>query len=353
MKSIYIHRHSAPLCLSLVILLATCKPADPDASKRLKISGATMGTTYNVRLQAKGIAARETELREKIQGELNRLDNLLSTWKPESEISRFNRLPGPGVMAVSPETELIMRGAFRIHTLTDRAFDPTLSELIELWGFGKKENKTPPPPANIQAALQRTGLGRLLALTKIPGGQAGLQKKADGVSINLSAIAKGYAVDVIARLLEKEKLRVYMVEIGGEVRVGDGKSATESWRIGVERPDYESMRRKLQRVLRLKNRAMATSGDYRNFFTAQGKRYAHILDPRTGRPAQTNVASASVVGPDCMSADALATALLVLPLERGLAIIDNLPDFEALFLVAQKDGGFKEVRSKGLERYLR
>jgi len=242
----------------------------------------------------------------------------MSTYLPDSEISRFNRAGPDQWFEVSPETALVVQEALRISRLSEGAYDITVGPLVRLWHFGPPSKKNSPPPTPpstkvIETVRRHVGYQKLQVRLRPPG----LRKTDAKLEIDLSSIAKGYAVDRVARLLEDRTLENYMVEIGGEVRTGGVRGDGRPWQIGVERPD--DSQRMVQRILPLRNQAVATSGDYRIFFMAAGKRYSHLIDPRNGRPVSHALASASVLATRCMEADALATTLLILGPEKGIA----------------------------------
>ena len=337
---------SAARALASVLVLLFACTCTKDVPDDLFFEGRTMGTRYTIRISRLADVARAGKrpdpdaIQKRVQARLDSLEALMSTWKPDSELSRFNASRSTSFFKLSPETALVMKEALRVARLTDGAFDPTVGELVELWGFGRTASGTPPSPERIRAALTRAGFRRLTLKGDL------LAKSVPDLTINLSAIAKGRAVDVVFEDLVRMGFSSVMVEIGGEVRVGAprvlptgdaGSPATDAtsgkWRIGVEEPNYSDPGQNLHSVLELERMSLATSGDYRNFFTDKGKRFAHILNPATGLPARTGVVSATVIGKDCMTADALATAMLVMGHVKGLKLIESLPDYEALLLV--------------------
>jgi len=273
--------------------------------------GATMGTSYSVRL----VAERETDLapfnlkavQEKVDRRLSEINSMMSTYDTESELSRFNGYKGEDWFVVSAETARVVEFALRVATDSGGAFDPTVGPAVNLWGFGPdKDRVLPPAEADIAAALARVGYAKLMVRTDPPA----LRKLQPDLYVDLSAVAKGFAVDEVSALLDELGFADSMVEIGGEVRTRGSKPDNIAWRIGVEKPD--SAGRLLQEIFQLNDAAMATSGDYRNFFERDGVRYSHTIDPSTARPVQHQLATVSVLAGNCMRADALATALLVM-----------------------------------------
>ena len=295
-----------------------------------------MGTTYTVRLfPANGVPA---ELKQEIDKELQHVNDLMSNWQKDSEISRFNASRDTAPFPLSPETATVMEAALQVWKLSGGAFDPTIGGLIQIWGFGTKQKVRRPTDEEIGKVKSQSGFDKVA----LKDGK--LTKSMPGITVNLSAIAKGYGVDRVYELLQKKGYSSLLVEIGGEVRVGESRNG-KRWKIAVEKPNYEG-EREIHRVLELEGLAMATSGDYRNFFEEDGKRYSHILDPRTGFPVEKDVVSATVVGPNCMMVDALATTMLVLGAQAGLELVESLPGYEAL-LITEKD----ERTTKGMRQW--
>ncbi|MCR9145410.1 MAG: FAD:protein FMN transferase [bacterium] len=379
------HRFSLLLCVSMALVLAGyCdRPVGSGSAgaaadiPEIRLGGAALGTTYNIRirLDPEGVAARRVAgqddvaatLEREVQSAIDAMNAAMSNWHPESEISRFNR-GGTRAVQISNDFARVVQEAARIHRLSGGAFDPARDTLFALWGFGggqqagdsEQARRRLPTPDEIEATLRTSGMQRV----QLRG--TSLRKTAPELRLNLSAIAKGFAVDIVFRLLERHPLLMadetppaLMVEIGGEVRVGR-IIAGRPWRLGVERPRYAADgendgRRSIFRVAELERTAMATSGDYRNYFVSgeDGVRYSHILDPRSGRPETTGVAQATVIGPDCMTADALATTLLVLGEEAGLKLIASISEYEALLLIATSENEFRTAMSAGMSRWLR
>ena len=248
--------------------------------------------------------------------------------KPDSEISRFNQSRSQEWFSVSRDTATVVAASLDVSRQTDGAFDITIGPLVNIWDFGPEErSRGVPSDAEIAAARARVGYQHVEVRVDPPA----LRKKIPDVYLDLSGIAKGFAVDQVAQLLEQGGIPAYMIEIGGEVRTKGTKSDGQAWRIGIERP--VAGERSLQLVLRLGDGSVATSGDYRNFFEWEGQLYSHKIDPRTGRPVRNQVASVSVMDPSAMRADALATGLMVmqpekawrLAVELGLDVDDGSP----------------------------
>ncbi|NOY29062.1 MAG: FAD:protein FMN transferase [Planctomycetes bacterium] len=266
-----------------------------------------MGTRYSVRVVADRVSFDLTAVQKKVGRRLGEINRQMSTYDAKSELSRFNHYEGKDWFAVSDDTARVVEFALQVAADSGGAFDPTVGPAVNLWGFGpEKDRELPPAEAELAEALARVGYAKLMVRRDPPA----LRKSQPDLAVDLSAIAKGFAVDEISKLLEELGFANSMVEIGGEVRTRGNKAEGSPWRIGVEKPD--SGGRSLQKVYPLNDRALATSGDYRNFFERDGVRYSHTIDPATARPVQHKLATVSVLADSCMKADALATALLVM-----------------------------------------
>ncbi|ONF45192.1 FAD:protein FMN transferase ApbE [Marinobacter lutaoensis] len=297
-----------------------------------EISGAVFGTTYHINVVLAGDESRLEPLAEGIEQALETVDAAMSTWREDSELSRLNRLEDQSRwVSVSEPLYEVLAKAQEVSRLTDGAFDVTIGPVVNLWGFGPEARpEHVPDEAELATMLARTGYEKLELRADPPAVRANPAQY-----IDLSAIAKGYGVDVVARYLDGEGVAAYLVEIGGEVRVRGRKPNGDAWRLAIEQPVSES--RQVNRVVALTGKAMATSGDYRNYYESDGHRYSHTIDPATGRPITHNLASVTVIADDCMTADALATGFDVMGYEKAAALAtrENIP---AYFIVRTKDG---------------
>lgn len=284
----------------------------PATNQPVTITAPTMGTQYTVKLYDVPAGTSEAELKTGIESQLNQINSAMSTWQDDSELSRFNQNESTDWFEVSPETASVVAEAIRIHKLSSGAFDVTVNPLLKLWGFGPygRPEKTP-SAAQIAAVQPVIGSDKIEVRTDPPA----LRKTHPSAQIVLSGIAKGYAVDRVADWLTEQQIATFLVEIGGEVRAKGTKPDGMPWSIGIEKPTPDQ--RSVQRVIQLSNRALATSGDYRNFYEEAGQRYSHTIDPRTGKPITHRLAAVSVVAESCMTVDAIATALMVLGPEAG------------------------------------
>jgi len=307
------------------------------------LEGATMGTTYHVKVVAESADAstRIVTLQGDIDAALERVNAQMSTYQDDSELSRFNARASTEPFAASAPLVAVTRRALEIGSFTEGAFDVTLAPLIALWGFDKDGPRAEPPSVEeVAAARARAGLDKLTVDV------AHLKKAHPDLSVNLSGIAKGYGVDVVSELLVAKGFTRFMVEIGGEVRTRGMNADGVPWRIGINVPRPDAAPEAVFRAVVLDGRAMATSGSYRNFFESGGRRYSHILDPRTASPVETSVISASIVAEDCMTADGLATAAMILDSDALARALARVPGASALRIVEETVEGTTRHRTE-------
>ncbi|MBW6510295.1 MAG: FAD:protein FMN transferase [Desulfuromonadales bacterium] len=300
------------LLIACVVLLsvAGCQQ-QPATDPYLQLSGQTMGTTWSVALRSSN-APDAAGIKAGLQERLDGINALMSTYDPSSEISRFNQFSGNDWFPVSEDTARVVALALEISRLTDGAFDVSVGPLVELWGFGALPRKSLPPTAEqIAEVLAAVGYENL-QLRRDP---AAIRKKNPQLRIDFAAIAKGYAVDLLAHYLDQLQIEHYLVEIGGELKMRGVRSDGSPWRIAIEQPLDSS--RKVAAIFPLTDIALATSGNYRNYYEENGRRYVHTIDPVSGKPIQHQLASATVLDPLAARADALATALMVMGEHRG------------------------------------
>jgi thiamine biosynthesis lipoprotein len=310
--------------------------------------GGTMGTSYSVTVKGYVSRAATDRLYQKIEVELAEVNQEMSTWIKDSEISRFNRSTNTEPFQTSEAFAQVVGAALELSASTGGAFDPTLNPLLNLWGFGSgsgNERRKVPSDAEIAKVKNQTGWHQLHVDEKT----STLWKSIPGLQLDLGAIAKGYGVDAVGHLLDREGYKNWFVEIGGEVAVRGTNPDGVPWRIGIQFPTTNPVVDRLQGILNLAQGAVATSGDYRNYIEQDGLLYSHILDPRSGRAALSDTASVTVSAPDCMHADGIATALFVMGADEGLAWVEKQPEVEALFLVRGADGKISEKFSSGFE----
>jgi thiamine biosynthesis lipoprotein len=304
-----------------------------------------MGTTYHVKVVDTPDEIVAEALQFDIDEVLSEINRQMSTYDPDSELSRFNRSSSTDWVATSPGLAEVVDAALRISQLTEGAFDVTVGPLVNLWGFGPApQTNGVPADRAVAEARARVGYQRIQVRTSPPA----IRKDRADVDLDLSAIAKGYGVDQIAEYLEALGITNYLVEIGGELRGRGHNARGVDWTVAIEKPTPGE--RLVEQVIHIDSAAVATSGDYRNFFVADGLRYSHEIDPRTGRPVSHKLASVTVLTDTCMLADAWATALLVLGPKEGFEIAERQP-LAAMFFTAA-NGSFEESKTSQFDAYV-
>ena len=328
--------------VAVLLLGAACSraPVEP-----MRFAGTSMGTTYSVQLVEIPVGVDAGALRDEVEGLVRSVDERMSTYDPESELSRFNAAASTDWFPVTADTQAVVAEALRVSRLSRGAFDVTVGPLVDLWGFGPAGSPRA-VPEDVDVAAARECVGQALLETR--GSPPALRKRAPCVTVDLSGLAKGFAVDLVARHLDDAGVRHYLVEIGGELRARGRNAGGEPWRVALERP--EDSGRSVQCVVQLVDGAIATSGDYRNFFQQDGRRYAHVIDPRTGRPVEHGIASVTVLAATAIEADAFATALMVLEPEQGLGLAGELG--LSVHSILRSGDGFVELSNPGFEKQI-
>ena len=300
--------------------------------------GFVFGTVYNITYQS------DKDLQKEIEAELKKVDNSLSTFNKQSIISKINN--NEPTQLDEMFVEVFDKAKF-ISKETDGAFDITVAPLVNLWGFGFKEGKNP-SKHKIDNIMQFIGYEKVSLIGK------GIKKSNPKVMLDCSAIAKGYGTDVVARFLKKNDIQNFMVEIGGEIVASGTSESRLPWKIGVNKPveDKGNENSEIQAILNITNKAMATSGNYRNFYYKGGKKYAHTIDPKTGYPVQHSLLSSTVLANDCATADAYATAFMVMGMEKAKKILENHKELLAYFIYSDHQGKLKVWCSPKLEKKL-
>ncbi|WP_432734843.1 FAD:protein FMN transferase [Maridesulfovibrio sp. FT414] len=316
------------MLLLLAFLLGGCgNPADP-----VRLQGRAIGTTYSIVAYGLPDGLSQDDLHKGVDQVVADVNSVMSLFKSDSELSRFNAYRGEDWFPVSKELAAVVQEAKDVNRITGGAFDITIAPLVNLWGFGPdKRPEVVPTEAEIKAAMADVGSD----LVEVRFDPPALKKLKPGITLDLAAIAKGHCVDAVSSWLKIRGVSGFMVEIGGEIRTSGQKPDNTPWRIAVEKP--VSMERSVQALISLSGQSMATSGDYRNYFEIDGKRYSHIIDPSTGRPITHTLVSVSVVDETCSRADAFATGLTVLGPERGIALAKEC-NLSAFFIVKTPDG---------------
>lgn len=291
-----------------------------------------MGTRYRVTV----IGELSPGLQNRVQSRLAKINELMSTYDPNSELSRFNRSQDTGWFEVSPETAKVVGFSLEVAERTNGAFDPTVGPAVNLWGFGPEGRRKEPPWAEeIDAVRSKIGFQQIAVRQEPPA----IRKASSEVYLDLSAVAKGYAVDEISELLSDAGYESHLVVIGGEIRAHGAKLGGSKWKIGIEEPDQAG--KPVQRSVELVDRAVSTSGDWRNSFKHEGLRYSHVINPRTAKPVEHQLASVTVIAKSSMEADACSTALMVMGPDDGIQWCDT-NNVAALFFI-RNDSGLIEV----------
>jgi len=344
-----INRISTKNTSSIIFILLLGYISCSNQPSQIELSGFSMGTTYNIKIIPEKDSILSTKLiKQNIDSVLISVNYQMSTYLFDSEITQFNNHESTTSFTVSNDFSLVVERALHWSKLTDGAFDITIVPLLYLWGFGPGQASELGDIFPEEHAVQkrRTHVG----YEKLTTNKYYLQKKDPFIKIDLNAIAKGFGVDAVYSFLESIGMNNIMVEIGGEVRTKGKNRKNKPWMIAVETPDLESAGSKtISWALPLESKAMATSGDYRNYYEIDGIRYSHEIDPRTGYPAQTGVASATVVATNCMDADALATALIIMGAESGLQFIEKLDGVEAFLILREGNDNYRTIKSDGMK----
>ncbi|MDD9806820.1 MAG: FAD:protein FMN transferase [Gammaproteobacteria bacterium] len=333
----------AGLLLAALLALAGCDAAPPPAEHALH--GETMGTTWSVKLFDAVPAAEYDAMAAEIAVLFDGLNAAMSTYIEDSEISRFNRSRDTAWQPVSPALAEIVAQALEISGHTRGAFDVTVAPIVALWGFGAAQKEGTFPDRMLLDDLMKTvGYRHLSARLEPPA----LRKGVPALQVDLSAIAKGYAVDRVAALVAAHGVNNYLAEVGGELRASGVSQLLRPWRVGVEKPMPGW--RETMHIVELKGRGIATSGDYRNFIELDGRRYSHGIDPRTGEPAPYRGASMTVIADTAMEADAWATGLFVLGKDEALAIAEA--HGLAVYFIEQAGDGFSQTFNEAFSGHL-
>ncbi len=327
------HKSKVYPLLLIIILFAVWKYRESGKLKAVNLSGTTMGTTYSIKYLSKD----GTEYQQELDSLLLVFNQSVSTYIPNSEISQFNRdtvfyFKLPFFLPVLKESK-------RVYNATSGAFDPTVMPLVRAWGFGPDQSQIP-DSTTVDSLLQYVGFDKIHFDSKR------VMKSFPGVELDFSAVAKGYGVDVVGKWLAGSGIKNFFVEIGGEVLCKGVNSKGQPWRIGIEDPTREIISRAATAIVELQNRAMATSGNYRNYYMVDGVRYSHTIDPVTGYPVRHSLLSATVFADDCITADAYATAFMVAGVEKARHMIEENPKIGGFLIYTDKTGKIRTFTSR-------
>lgn len=334
----------ASATLFLYLAAGCAPPADP-ASEQVEFTGAIMGTTYHIKVAAAMTDPESTGTAKAIEDALKSVDQKMSTYKPDSEVSRLNASPAGVPVTLSDETFEVFEKGLQVNRESDGAFDITVGPLVNAWGFGPEGPAHSPGDDELAALLALVGPDKI----SLNSETRTVTKAADGVYCDPASVAEGYAVDQVAELLQARGYGDYMVEVGGEVRTAGKNARGASWKIAIEKPVDEG--RVIQRVVGISGVSLSTSGNYRKFYIVDGRRVSHAINPKTGHPAEHSLASASVIHPNCALADAYSTAIMVLGEKDGLAFAEKLK-LPVLLLIHGEHGDIIEQQTPEFGAYL-
>lgn len=321
----------------LIFLTAGC---GRKSNEYIHNKGFIFGTTYSLIYESP-----DSDLHDEIRLLLLSVSKSLSPFDTSSIISKFNK-GEENVVADSFFIDVFTK-AVEINQISNGTFDITVAPLVNAWGFGYEKYETVNENI-IDSLLQFVGMQNVYIEDNI------IKRKKNGISLNASAIAKGYGVDVVAKFLKSRGINNFMVEIGGEIITKGVNKEGNLWRIGVDKPvdNHVPENREFMMILNISGKALATSGNYRNFFTKDGKKYGHTINPKTGYPIQLSILSASIIADDCMTADAYATVCMVIGLDESIKLIENTPNIEGCFIYETDNGGLSIAYTSGFEKYI-
>lgn len=297
--------------------------------------GMVFGTVYNITYQY------DSDLKQDIEAELQKVDNSLSPFNKGSIISKVNRNENPEVNDMFADVFTL---AEEVSAQTGGAFDITVAPLVNMWGFGTKQFHRP-DKESVDSLMKFVGFNKISLKNKH------VVKQDPNIQLDCSGIAKGYGCDVVARFLRSKGIKNFMVEIGGEVVTSGNSEKRVPWNIGVTKPTDDSLQenQELQTVLNVTDKAMATSGNYRNFYVEGGKKFAHTIDPHTGYPVQHSLLSSTVLAHDCATADAYATSFMVLGIDKAKEVLKKHPELMAYFIYSDAKGNLQVWFSPSLK----
>lgn len=310
-----------------------------DVGHKIEISGATMGTTYNI----KYLHENNVNYKHGIDSLLSAVNQSMSTYIPDSEISRFNK--GTILKYESGFFYPVLKKSREVYEKTSGAFNPTVGPLVNAWGFGPDTTRVP-AKATIDSLLA------FVSFDSIYFDTISVCKLKKGMQLDFSAIAKGYGVDVVAAFLKDKGINNMMVEIGGEVYCDGRNENGKMWKIGINNPQNEVTTGELQAIVQLDDRALATSGNYLNYYEKDGKKYSHTISPKTGYPVEHNLLSASIFAKDCMTADAFATACMVMGTDRAISLLSKSEYLEGYLIYSDEEGNIQTFTTEGIKNFI-
>ena len=332
-----------PVLYGLAFLCVTFLSAC-DSSQNLRLQGEAQGTTWQVDIAQVDKRIDKQQLQQGLERILQSIDQQMSTWRADSELSQFNQTLSTDWFPISADLYQVLAIAQQVSIATQGAFDVTIAPLMRLWGFGKPDELGHKPSnAAIQAALQQVGYQKL----QLQAQPRAIRKQIPTLQVDVAGIAQGYTVDRLAAYLEQQGIQNYLVELGGELRAKGFNSQHKIWRIAIEKPN--EMQKQVQQGIALQNAALTTAGDYRDFFEEQGKRYSHTIEPQTGNAVSHSLASVSVLADNAVTADAYDTALMAMG-DKAQAFAEQQQ--LAAYFIWRTDQGFRTYATPALQRFL-
>ena len=329
-----------PIILVLAVIVVWFFRQNSVKLTKVSFNGETMGTFYNIiYLHPEG-----TNFKNAIDSLLIEWNKSLSTYIPDSEISQFNH--SNSFRFESPYFYPVLVKSKEVFDATNGAFDPTVMPLVNAWGFGPEPNEMPD-------SARIAELKKLVGFNKIIFDSIEVRKTIPGMSLDFSAIAKGYGVDVVGEFLKQKGIENYLVDIGGEITCRGINDRGTPWTTGIEDPTVEFLDRKIKAIIEVTDKAIATSGNYRNFYIKDGKKYAHTIDPYTGYPVEHSMLSTTIIANDCMTADAFATAFMVLGIDSAIPVIMAHPEMDAYFIFSDNEGKVQTFMTDGFKSILK
>ncbi len=306
---------------------------------KMTISGQTMGTSYHITY----LDSTERDFETSVDSLLVVFNQSLSTYIPDSELSRFNQNDTLDFeLAYLPE---VLAASKVVYEKTEGAFDPTVGPLVNVWGFG-------PGGPELKDSVAISEMLNKVGFEKIEWDEKQLRKKTPGIYLDFSAIAKGQGVDVVGNFLASKGIKNYLVEIGGELVARGLNEKGELWKVGVNRPEESANASELYSIIALQDKGMATSGNYRNFYVRDSLKISHTINPKTGYPVSHSLLSATVLAKDCMTADAFATAMMVMGTEKAIALDEVLEEIEVFLIFSSANGEYETFASESLKPFL-
>ena len=325
------------LPFTLLFILASCG----GKNHFVAINGATMGTTYLIKIVAPPEKINSENIKKKAETILLQVNQDMSTYINDSLISQFNKLNKDKKISVSVDFIKVLKESNRINELTDGSFDISVLSTVEKLGFGAHKEQSVLNSSKEVKILNNFGQDQVVIDNNF------IYKLKDNIKIDFSSIAKGFAVDKLAELLDSLGFDSYIVEIGGEIKTKGLNPDSKLWSVAIEKPD--PTKRSVLEIIKLNNKAIATSGSYRNFYINKGKKLTHIIDPATGKSVDSNIVSATVIGESCMTVDALATAMMIMPPAKSIKIANN--NNLAVMIVEEINGAYKIHYSSSFSEY--